>query len=104
MDIFAKVHKILPKEQGISSSGNFYTKQSIVVEIDNGAKRLAIEFFGDKKVSKLSDVNVGDFVQVGFSVESRPIEKDEQERWFTSINGIYLTKFMRSKDATPADD
>ena len=33
-----------------------------------------------------------------------PIEKDEQERWFTTINGIYLSKFMRSKDATPADD
>lgn len=96
MEIFGKVLKVLPKEEGLSKAENYYTKQTVIIVKDDDNK-LAVDFFGEKKVSQLKNIQQGDIVRVGFKIESRPIENDCAERWFNSINGIYIRKFVEDK-------
>lgn len=97
MKTLGKVLKIYPKEEGMSKSENYFCKQTIVVE--EGDRKLAIEFFGEKKVKKLEEVSVGELVEVTFFIESRPYENDQQERWFTTLNGSSLTRFVKINKA-----
>lgn len=93
MGIFGKVFKVLPKEEGLSKAENYFSKQTVIITNDS-EKKIAVDFFGDKKVAQLKNIKEGDIVQVHFNIESRPIEKDFAERWFTSINGVFIRKFV----------
>lgn len=94
MEFFGKVFKVLPKEEGLSKAENYYTKQTVVVT-SGDEKKVAIDFFGEKKVAQLTNIKEGDIVLVHYQIESRPIEKDVAERWFTSINGVHIRKYVK---------
>ena len=94
MKIVGKVHTLGHKMEGENAAG-FWSYRTLVVEtIDGGSKprKVAINFFGDRRIGKLNALQVGDIVEVVFELSSREWEG----RWFTDVQGYAVTQYQRA--------
>ena len=61
MKVFGKLIKKFPVQTGETKNGAQWVKQNILLEQDNQYnKEVVISFFGDEKVQKLQDVEIGE--------------------------------------------
>lgn len=91
MKSIGKVRVVCVKEEGQSASGNFWEKQTLVVDVPTGEKDvpIAIGFFGERRTVWLKDLKPGDFVSVAYAPESR----EYQGRWYTELVGFGLKRY-----------
>lgn len=57
---------------------------------------MAITFFGERRVAKLSELKVGDMVKVYATVKSRSGD-DQGERWYTTVDGSTIVVLLPQK-------
>lgn len=77
-------------------------KQQIVLQCSDGDrdKYVAIEFLGDKNVSKLGGVQPGDIVTVKVDLNSR----EWNGKWYTNVNGWGVTKHSAFSTPPPPQE
>lgn len=102
MKIIAKVIEIDMLISGQSDNGNDWEKQTIVVEtlptINADAQPLAIEFMGERKTKMTKVLEVGDLVEVSFSVRCNKY----QDKWFTRLDGSKVVKMQPQEEQQAA--
>ena len=101
MKVFGKLIKKFPVQTGETKNGAQWVKQNILLEQDNQYnKEVVISFFGDEKVKKLQDVEIGEEMMVSCYVSSR----EYNGKWYHNIDGFTLsTSFANMKDAYKND-
>ena len=85
----------------IESAGSM-RKQQIILQTSDGerSKYVAIEFLGDKNVSKLGGIQLGDIVTVKVDLNSR----EWNGKWYTNANGWGITKHSAFSTPPPPQD
>lgn len=102
--IVAPILKLEPKRQGVSQrTGNPWTSQTVILDCSRTTQMgqtfyqyIAVDFFGDEKISLINGLQQGNMVQVSFSIESR--ERQTQTGgtfWSANINGISIKPFVQ---------
>ena len=94
MDVKGTVKLIAPVETGESKAGKSWKKQVIVV--DTGADYnpdIAIQAFGEEKISDLNKLSVGDSVLIKCNVSSR----EYNGKYYHNIDGYWFTKNTREQ-------
>lgn len=91
MKSIGKVRVVCAKEEGQSASGNFWEKQTLVVDVTTGEKDVpvAIGFFGERRTAWLKDLKPGDLVSVAYAPESR----EYQGKWYTELVGFGVKRY-----------
>ncbi|MFV0483457.1 MAG: DUF3127 domain-containing protein [Bacteroidales bacterium] len=88
LSIKGKVAQILAEQSGTSKAGKEWKKQEFVIESDDQfPKSVCFTLFGDK-TSLVSDVAIGDIVEVFFNLESREFNG----KWYHNINAWRIEK------------
>lgn len=100
MKIMGTVRHICTKEEGQSASGNFWEKQTLVLNMTAGERNdipVAITFFGERKTKMLKDLQVGQLIEVACLPESRwfPVDGKVDGRWFTDIQGFGIIPYQK---------
>ena len=73
----------LELEQGTSKAGNEWKSQSFVLKTDNQYNPdICFKLFGEDKIQIVSNINVGEQVEVFFNLSSR----EWNGKWFTSAD------------------
>lgn len=95
MKIQGKVFKIMPKEEGQSAAGNFWEKQTLVINVTTGQKEIpvAISFFGERRTNWLKVLKEGQLVDVAVAIESREYDG----RWFTEVQGFGIIPYVKAQ-------
>lgn len=97
LSIEGEVKEILTPESGTSKAGKDWNKQEFVIETnDQYPKPVCFTCFGDK-TDLISNIKVGDSVEVGFNVESR----EYNGRYFHNINAWKVVKIENSQQEQP---
>lgn len=91
MDTLAKVYALEPIVEGQSANGNDWSKQVVVFETDNG-KKLAVEFFGDRRTEKTKKLKVGQLCHVVWVPESQ----QHEGKWFSKLVGLGLSVYEKA--------
>lgn len=91
MEIIGKVKELCDLVQGTTEAGNWCKRDLVVSTAGDEPRDVAVTFFGDRRVSKLSEVRPGDMVQVTAVVKSRKSDM----RWFTTVDGISIAVLQR---------
>lgn len=106
MKQFAKVFALGELQFGTSANGD-WERQTLVVEtLANNPTKIAIDFFGKKRVKKLQGLRRGMLVEVTFIIDSR----EHDGRWYVQCDGIDVQGFVvpseepGQRSAVPADD
>lgn len=106
MKQFAKVFAIGELQAGKSANGE-WERQTLVVEtLASNPTKIAIDFFGKKRVKKLQGLRRGMLVEVNFMIDSR----EHDGRWYVQCDGIDVQGFVvpsdepRQSAAVSADD
>lgn len=91
MKSIGKVRVVCAKEEGQSASGNFWEKQTLVVDVTSGERDIpiAIGFFGERRTVWLKDLKPGDLVSVVFAPESR----EYMGKWYTELVGFGVKRY-----------
>lgn len=91
MKSIGKVRVVCAKEEGQSASGNFWEKQTLVVDIASGERDIpiAIVFFGERRTAWLKGLMPGDLVSVVFAPESR----EYMGKWYTELVGFGVKRY-----------
>jgi hypothetical protein len=100
MKVVAKVIAKEPVVSGTSTNGNDWEKQTVVVEtLGLEAETLAVEFMGERKTRKTKALELGDQVDVVFSIKCR----EYMGKWFTRLDGqsIDVLKRVQNEPAQP---
>lgn len=85
MKAFAKVIELCPIISGISDNGNDWEKQTVVFEtLALEPQTLAVEFMGERKTKQTKTLQVGQQVEVNFSIRCN----EYQDKWYTRLDGI----------------
>lgn len=81
--VTGKITKVLELQQGTSSAGKEWQKQSIIVETDEQYNNLyCFEIFGAEKVEDFNQrYHIGDKVAVDFNINTN----EWNEKYFTSL-------------------
>lgn len=93
MNAIGRVHKVDSLIEGMSANGTPWSKQTVVVETESG-KKLAIEFFGDRRTEKTKTLKEGELVDIEWS----PVSEEYQGRWYSRLAGWGFTRLQRLKD------
>lgn len=95
MKIQGKVFKIMPKEEGQSAAGNFWEKQTLVINVTTGQNEIpvAISFFGERRTNWLKVLKEGQLVDVAAAIESREYDG----RWFTEVQGFGIIPYVKAQ-------
>ena len=81
MEIVGNIIQVMPRQEGISKSGNPWAVQPFVLEtLDQYPRKVYIEIFGDQRI-KDNPVQVGYQMAVSYDLESREFNG----RWYTSV-------------------
>ena len=81
MEIVGNIIQVMPRQEGISKSGNPWAVQPFVLEtLDQYPRKVYIEIFGDQRI-KDNPVQVGYPMAVSYDLESREFNG----RWYTSV-------------------
>ena len=101
MKVFGKLTKKFPVQTGETKNGAQWIKQNILLEQDNQYnKDVVISFFGDEKVRKLQEVEIGEEMMVSCLVSSR----EYNGKWYHNIDGFtYSTSFGNMKEAQQSE-
>lgn len=95
MKEFAKVYQVCDLIEGQSDNGQFWSRQTVVVETcGTTPRKLALECWGDRKTNITRKLEKGMMVEVVYNVESRPY----QDRWFTQLDCVSITPFVQMHD------
>lgn len=91
MKSIGRVRVVCAKEEGQSASGNFWEKQTLVVDVATGERdiSIAIVYFGERRTAWLKDLKPGDLVGVVFAPESR----EYMGKWYTELVGSGVSRF-----------
>lgn len=91
MRILCRVRVVCAKEEGQSASGNFWERQTLVVDVTSGERDIpvAIVFSGERRTAWLKGLKPGDLVDVAFVPESR----EYMGKWYTDLVGLGLKLF-----------
>lgn len=95
MKIMGTVRTVCTKEEGQSANGNFWEKQTLVLNTTAGQKNdipVAVTFFGERRTAWLKQLKVGQLVEVACAMESREFNG----KWFTDVQGYGLTPYQRA--------
>lgn len=99
MKVLAQVVKTLDVISGQSDNGNFWEKQTIIVDtLELEPKRLAIEYMGERKTKITKGLKAGEKVEVAFAINCR----EYMDKWYTRLDGIYCRP-METKEEPPAE-
>lgn len=93
MEIEGKLIKILPIETGVTSSGNLWEKQSIIVD-NNHFFESPICFSIFSTNIDFSILKIGTKVLVDFEIES----KESNGKWYNNIN-VFTLKIFDEKNS-----
>lgn len=98
MKSIGKVRVVCAKEEGQSASGNFWEKQTLVVDVTTGEKDVpvAIGFFGERRTAWLKDLKPGDLVMVAFAPESR----EYMGKWYTDLVGFGVKRYTPENNSS----
>ena len=84
MKVIGKVFKLEPVESGVSKADKAWQKQTLVIETgDEYNPYVAVSFFGEEKVGKLSALKPGQDVTVDVNLSSR----EHKGKWYSTIDG-----------------
>lgn len=99
MKSIGRVRVVCAKEEGQSASGNFWEKQTLVVDVTTGEKDIpiAIGFFGERRTAWLKDLKPGDLVSVAFAPESR----EYMGKWYTELVGFGVKRYTPESNSAP---
>ncbi len=88
MKLLAKVHFLDEVLSGTSDNGNSWEKQTVVVSVPGESKDrlLAIEFMGERKTQVTKLLQVGQVVDVTFTISSR----EHEGKWYTRLDGVSI--------------
>lgn len=91
MKTIGRVRVVCAKEEGQSASGNFWEKQTLVVDVTSGERdiSIAIVYFGERRTAWLKDLKPGDLVSVVFAPESR----EYMGKWYTELVGFGVKRY-----------
>lgn len=88
LEVVGKIKEVLDKKSGESKSGKSWVKQEFLVKTDEQYNNLyCFEVFGEDKVNSLSNLSVGDTVQVSFNVSTN----EYNGRYYTSLSAWRLS-------------
>ena len=92
MKILGRMHIVCAKEEGQSANGNFWEKQTLIVEVQTGDRvvPVAIVFFGERRTKWLKDLKTGQLLEVAFAPESR----EYNGRWYTELVGFGVKPYV----------
>lgn len=98
MKAFAKVIKLCPIISGMSDNGNDWEKQTVVFEtLALEPQTLAVEFMGERKTKQTKTLQVGQQVEVNFSIRCN----EYQDKWYTRLDGISVRP-LQTETPAPA--
>ena len=98
MKAFAKVTALCPVISGMSDNGNDWEKQTVVFEtLALEPQTLAVEFMGERKTKQTKTLQVGQQVEVNFSIRCN----EYQDKWFTRLDGISVRP-LQTETPAPA--
>lgn len=82
--------------EGMSANGEWARQTIVVTTQGDKPSNVPVEFFGKRKVKDIQPINVGDMVQVFFTINGR----EHDGRWFATLDGgtVYLLRRQSSKD------
>lgn len=84
MKAFAKVIALCPVISGTSDNGNDWEKQTVVFEtLALEPQTLAVEFMGERKTKQTKTLQVGQQVEVNFTIRCNEF----QDKWYTRLDG-----------------
>lgn len=88
MKVLAKVRFLDEVISGTSDNGVDWEKQTVVVRVpgEDEENLLAITFMGERKTQATKCLQVGQMVDVTFSIKSREFGG----KWYTNLNGISI--------------
>jgi hypothetical protein len=88
LTIKGRLANILKMESGQSKAGKEWKKQSFVIDTgDQYNPNVCFSLFGDDKIALLSQVAVGQDIEVSFNVSSR----EYQGKWFHNLDAWKIT-------------
>lgn len=88
-----KVRMVCAKQEGQSSNGNLWEKQTLVINVTAGDKEVpvAITFFGERRTAWLKELKPGQLIEVAVAIESREFDN----RWYTDVQGFGIMKYEK---------
>lgn len=101
MKTIGRVRVVCAKEEGQSASGNFWEKQTLVVDIASGERDIpiAICYFGERRTAWLKGLKPGDLVSVVFAPESR----EYNGKWYTELVGFGVKRYTPESNSAPQE-
>lgn len=94
-----RVIEILKPESGTSKAGKEWNKQEFVIETDDQyPRKICFNLFGDK-TGLISDIKVGDELEVEYNLESR----EYNGRWFHNVNCWKVGKVAQGETNQPTE-
>ena len=98
MKAFAKVIELCPIISGTSDNGNDWEKQTVVFEtLALEPQTLAVEFMGERKTKQTKTLQVGQQVEVNFSIRCNVY----LDKWYTRLDGISVRP-LQTETPAPA--
>lgn len=101
MKVLAQVVKTLDVVSGQSDNGNYWEKQTVIVDtLEMEPKRLAIEFMGEKKTATTKKLQAGEKIEVVFGIHCH----EYMGKWYTRLDGGYIKQLEAAPttEAAPA--
>ena len=94
MDIQGRIIEVCPVQSGVGkNSGREWSSQEFVIEYNENtqySRQACLRIFGSDRIAEFN-VQVGEYVQVAFDVESSKYN----ERWYTRLNAYRLTRIQQ---------
>jgi len=100
LKVTGQLKQILYPENGTSKAGKEWSKQDFVIETeDQYPKLICFTLFGDK-TDLISNVKLGDNIDVSFNLESR----EYNGKYFHNVNAWKVILVERNESQAPIDD
>lgn len=99
MEIIGKIKVLCDLVQGETEAGPWCKRDVVVTTVGDEPHDVAVTFFGERKVNKLSELKTGDMVQVIATVKSRA----NGDRWFTTVDASSIAVLQRQPVQTEAN-
>lgn len=99
MELFVQIWNV-EEIQNLVVNGATYVKQTFVAAPVGEKKQIAFTLFGEKVVSRHQGLQVGDFVRVRFTIESR----NWQGAWYTDVRATYVEKMVAQPPTLTAEE
>jgi len=82
MYMFCKAYALGQIESGRSDSGDWVRRTLVCSAIDDEAKLIAFDAFGQKKCEKLGEIQQGQILKVFYTIEAR----EREGKWYNRVN------------------